>query len=394
VEGAAGRRGVVEGATRVSFAAVERAVEDAVRRGVFPGAVLLARQKESIYLRAFGNRSLEPEVRAMEEDTIFDLSSLTKPIATTTALMLLLRDGFLRLDDRVTRFFHNFGVYGKTHVTFRHLLSHCSGLAAWRPYYRLIQQIEKRGEKVNFVASDAAREFVYREICREKLEAPPGQRAVYSDIGFMLLGAVVEVVSGGTLDRFCREQIFRPLGLRSTSFIDLSMVRARRIEPVTDMIASTERCPWRKRVLCGAVHDDNAYAMGGVAGHAGLFGSARDIDTFLVRLRACHRGEDSFLPAAIVREFWRRDETVADSTWALGWDTPSPQGSSAGKRFSPQTVGHLGFTGTSMWMDLERDNHVVLLTNRVHPRRDNNAIKEFRPLIHDLVQQAWTEASS
>jgi len=376
----------------VSFEAVERAVEDAVRRGVFPGAVVLARAADSIfYLRAFGNRSLEPEVRPMVEDTIFDLSSLTKPIATTTAFMLLVRDGFLRLDDRVSRFFHNFGVFGKTHVTFRHLLSHSSGLAAWRPYYKEIEQIEKRGEKVNFIASDAAREFVYREICREKLEAPPGQRAVYSDIGFMLLGAVIETVSGGTLDRFCREQIFRPLGMRSTAFIDLSMVRARRIGPVTDMIAPTERCPWRKRVLCGAVHDDNAYAMGGVAGHAGLFGSARDIDTFLVRLRACHRGDDSFLPATLVQEFWCRDGAVADSTWALGWDTPSPQSSSAGTRFSARTVGHLGFTGTSMWMDLERDNHVVLLTNRVHPRRDNNAIKEFRPLIHDLIQDALAE---
>ncbi len=122
-----------------------------------------------------------------------------------------------------------------------------------------------------------------------------------------------------------------------------------------------------------------------------VIGSARDIDTFLVRLRACHRGDDSFLPAPIVEEFWRRDEAVAASTWALGWDTPSPQNSSSGTRFSPHTVGHLGFTGTSLWMDLERDNHVILLTNRVHPRRDNNAIKEFRPMIHDLIQDAIAE---
>jgi CubicO group peptidase (beta-lactamase class C family) len=128
--------------------------------------------------------------------------------------------------------------------------------------------------------------------------------------------------------------------------------------------------------------------MGGVAGHAGLFGSARDVDTLLCRLRACWSGEDDFIPAAVMRQFWTRDTTVPNSTWAMAWDTPSPANSAAGTLFSPTTIGHLGFTGTSMWLDLERDRHVILLTNRVHPSRDNNAIKDFRPLIHDLVNQA------
>jgi CubicO group peptidase (beta-lactamase class C family) len=176
--------------------------------------------------------------------------------------------------------------------------------------------------------------------------------------------------------------------MRATSFIDLSMVRTRRIQPITDMIAATERCPWRKRVLCGEVHDDNAYAMGGVAGHAGLFAAARDVDTLLCRLKACWAGSDDFLPPALVREFWTRDATIPSSTWALGWDTPAATGSAAGSQFSANTIGHLGFTGTSCWMDLDRDRHVILLSNRVHPSRDNNAIKEFRPMIHDLINQA------
>ena len=205
----------------------------------------------------------------------------------------------------------------------------------------------------------------------------------------MLLGALIEVVSGMTLDRFCQERIFRPLGMRATSFIDLSLVRTRRIQPITEMIAATERCPWRKRVLCGEVHDDNAYAMGGVAGHAGLFAAARDVDTLLCRLEGV-LGRDGRLRSggASCAQFWTRDATVPSSTWALGWDTPSPTASAAGTQFSPNTVGHLGFTGTSMWIDLERDRHVILLTNRVHPSRDNNAIKEFRPMIHDLINQA------
>ncbi|MGD9762579.1 MAG: serine hydrolase domain-containing protein [Candidatus Binatia bacterium] len=371
------------------FAHVEQEMTAAVQRGVFPGAVLLVRDaaRACFYLRAFGDRQTDPVRAPMEEGTIFDLSSLTKPLATTTAIMLLVRDGKVRLDDRVTRFLHNFGVHGKTHVTLRHLLSHSSGLAAWRPFFKEIQQIERRGEKVNFLGSDAAKEYVYQQISRERPEGPAGARAVYSDLGFMLLGALVELASATTLDRFCQARIFRPLGLRSTSFIDLGMVRSRRIVPMTEMIAATERCPWRQRVLCGEVHDENAYAMGGVAGHAGLFASAHDVDILLARLRACWAERDTFIPPAIAREFWTRDRTVG-STWALGWDTPSPNVSASGTRFSPNTVGHLGFTGTSIWMDLDRDRHVVLLSNRVHPSRDNNLIKDFRPFIHDLINEA------
>jgi len=373
----------------MSFERVDKEMQAAVDRGVFPGAVLLVREGERVfYLRAFGERQVEPQRAPMQEGTIFDLSSLTKPLATGVALMLLVRDGKVRPEDRVTRFFHNFGVFGKTHVTMRHLLCHSSGLPSWRPYFKAIQQIERKGEKVNFLGSDAAKEWVYQQICRERPDTAAGAKAVYSDLGFMLLGSLVEVVTGTALDRFCQERIFRPLGMRATSFIDLSMVRTRRIEPITDMIAATQRCPWRKRVLCGEVDDDNAYAMGGVAGHAGLFAAARDVDTLLCRLKACWAGTDDFLPAAVVREFWTRDATIPNSTWTLGWDTPSPTGSAAGTMFSPNTVGHLGFTGTSVWMDLERDVHVILLTNRVHPDRDNNAIKEFRPMIHDLINQA------
>ena len=204
----------------------------------------------------------------------------------------------------------------------------------------------------------------------------------------MLLGELIELVARMPLDRFCQQRIFRPLRLRSIAFVDLSALRTRRVAPITAVIAPTERCPWRKRVLCGEVHDDNAYAMGGVAGHAGLFGSAADVHGLVVRLRACWRGEDDFLPRELLRELWTRDPSVAGSTWALGWDTPSPEGSSAGRRVSANAVGHLGFTGTSLWVDLERDAHVILLTNRVHPRRDNERIREVRPRVHDAAWEA------
>jgi CubicO group peptidase (beta-lactamase class C family) len=369
----------------MSFENVEREMDAAVGRRVFPGAVLLVREGTRVfYHRAFGHRSLEPEVTRMAEDTIFDVSSLTKAFATSVAMMLMLKDGKVALDDRVTRFFHNFGVHGKTHITFRHLLTHSSGLPPWKPYFKGVLQIERAG-RINFLGSHGAKVHVYQEIQRERLEAPPGTKTLYSDLGFMLLGAVIEEVSGMTLDRFCHERIFRPLGLRTTGFVDLSLLRSRRVQPVTEMIAPTERCPWRQKVLCGEVHDDNAYAMGGVAGHAGLFASAKDLDVLLCRLKDCYGGGSQMIPQRIAQQFWTRDDTVPGSTWCLGWDTPAPVGSSAGTHFSPHSVGHLGFTGTSVWLDLEHDRHVILLSNRIHPSRDNELIKAFRPFIHDVI---------
>jgi CubicO group peptidase (beta-lactamase class C family) len=372
----------------MDFRAVAGTIEEAIAAGAFPGAVvLIARGGEIAYHAAFGARSLEPERTPMQVDTVFDLSSLTKPLATTTAIMLLVREHKVLLDDRVTRFFPNFGVHGKTHVTIRHLLAHCSGLPAWRAYYRDIVRIEREG-RPNFIGTRGAKEFVYEQIHRERTESEPGTRSVYSDLGFMLLGELIELATRMSLDRFCQERIFRPLGLRSMGFIDLAQVRLRRIVPVASAIAPTERCPWRKRLLCGEVHDDNAYAMGGVAGHAGLFAQARDVHGLVCELRACALGESKFVPGELVREFWRRDGSVPESTRALGWDMPSPTQSSAGSHFGPAAVGHLGFTGTSIWIDRERDVHVILLTNRVHPHRDNERIREVRPRVHDAALEA------
>ncbi len=372
----------------MGWSEVEKAFGDAVERGAIPGATVVVRVGNDLAFEgAFGFRSIVPERTPMKIDTVFDLSSLTKALATTVAVMLLTRDGKLRLDDRVTRFFHNFGVHGKTGVTFRHLLAHCSGLAPWRPFYERVAEVERSG-KVNFMASYGAKEFVYEEIHREKPEATPATRAIYSDLNFIALGETVEKVSGGALNRFSRDKIFRPLGLRATDFIDIALVRSRRLEPVADMFAPTEVCPSRKRLLVGEVDDENAYAMGGVSGHAGLFAPVREVDQIARELIACWAGRSDFIPKKIVREFWSRDKTVPGSTWALGWDMPSAQGSSSGRHFSPDAIGHLGFTGTSIWIEPAREIAISIMTNRVHPRRDNQAIREFRPRIHDLIMEA------
>ena len=377
----------------MDFSAVDAVLEEAVQDGVFPGAVVLVKRAgEVVYRKAHGYRSLEPEHTPLHEDIVFDLASLTKPLATTVALMRLVAEKKVRLDDRFSRFFPNFGTYGKTPITVRQLLSHASGLPAWRPYY---QELRKRKRKVGQLAtlgSRSARDFIYAQIQREKIENEPGSCAVYSDLGFMLLGALVEDMSGMGFDQYCWEKIYRPLGMQATGFINLEVMRQKKFEAATEMIAPTERCPWRKRVLCGEVHDDNAYAMGGVAGHAGLFAPIDDVDRLVTCLVECHAGAHTFLPTHILREFWTVDETVPDSTWACGWDTPSPHGSSAGELFPPDSVGHLGFTGTSIWIDLEHKIHVIMLSNRVHPRRKNDKIQAFRPVLHNAIMQTLLEA--
>jgi CubicO group peptidase (beta-lactamase class C family) len=300
--------------------------------------------------------------------------------------MLLVREKKLRLDDQITRVTPTYGVFGKSLTTFRHLLNHASGLPAWKPFFEEIIKSEKSG-RINFIASRAAKNYVYEQIHREKPVTPPGAQSVYSDLGFILLGEAIEILTGNTLDRFCQERIFKPLGLRATGFVDLTQLRTRRLQPVEDMIAPTENCPWRKRILCGEVHDDNAYAMGGVAGHAGLFSSARDVHTFLVKMNQCLRGQDGFVPQPVLHEFLTRDR-ASQASFALGWDTPSADKSASGNLFSARSVGHLGFTGCSIWWDLEKNCHIVLLTNRVHPSRKNEKIKDFRPQIHDQIMRA------
>lgn len=370
----------------MDFHSIENAFQRAVAEGVFPGAVVLVSKEGTVvYERAFGCRSLVPNTSTMDLGTIFDLASLTKPMATTVALMILIKQKKLRLDDLVTRVIPMYGVFGKNLTTFRHLLNHTAGLPAWRAFFEEIIK-HQRGGRVNFIASRSAKNYVYEEIHREKPLSAPGSQCLYSDLGFIVLGEAVEILSGNMLDRFCQEKIFKPLNLRATGFVDLTQLRTHRLQPVQEMIAPTENCPWREKILCGEVHDDNAYAMGGVAGHAGLFSSARDVHAFLLRMNRCFYGNDEFLPRELVQEFFRKNDS-SSAKFALGWDTPSPKDSSSGHLFSSHSIGHLGYTGCSIWWDLEKNCHIILLSNRVHPSRQNDKIKDFRPVIHDEIMK-------
>ena len=299
--------------------------------------------------------------------------------------MLLVREGKVRLDDRVTRFFHNFGVHGKTYITFRHLLGHYSGLAAWRPFFEQSPTSGAKGELISWPAAEPRNTFTSRSIARSSKLRQDRNDLFRSQ--FHAAGRDSRADYGLGLHRFCRERIFRPLGLRATDFVDFSLVRTRRLEPVPEMFAATEICPTRKRLLVGEVHDDNAYAMGGASGHAGLFGPVKEVDRVAAELIACYHGRSDLVPRNLITEFWKRNDVVKGSTWALGWDTPTAGHSSAGTHFSPAARGPSGLyrnlnldrTGTR---DRGYDSHQSCPSA---PRQRGDL--DFRPLIHDRIME-------
>lgn len=369
---------------------VKETMESAVAEGVFPGAVLLIGFKgEIIFLEAYGCRRIHPQEESMYSDTLFDLASLTKALATTPAIMILIQEGKLSQEARAAEYLPLLMGSEAEELTLRHLLSHCAGLPPWQPYYLEMEASGLLGNRERRLAQ----EWIVRRIAQEKLLFQPGARSQYSDLGFLLLGAVVERVDGRSLDVFCQEEVFRPLGLKAMGFFPIgARAQGPTITPgcwntlLPLNVAATENCPWRKKVLCGEVHDENAYALGGVAGHAGLFSTAEDVYSLAsVLLSAYNRGKGDLFRPAVIRSFFTRQLDIPGSTWALGWDTPSPENSSAGRYFSANSVGHLGYTGTSLWMDLERSLIVILLTNRIHSSRDNDRLKVFRPRIHDRI---------
>jgi CubicO group peptidase (beta-lactamase class C family) len=359
---------------------LRRALEQAVAEQAFPGAVVaVGRHDTVLYLHAFGHLDYEHD-RPVTTRTVYDLASLTKVVGLTTALMQLVEEGKVGLDSPAVRYvpaFHD------STVTVRQLLTHSAGLPAWRPFWRQVH----------------SREQMFALVDAEPLEQPPGTKMVYSDIGAMILTQIVENVMGERLDRYLQIHLFRPLRMRDTRYLPPASWRSR--------IAPTEMdSAYRHRLIRGEVHDENAAAMGGISGHAGMFSTAPDLARFAQLMLRTLRGESSsrrvshrtsrgttevhmpggYLDSATVAMF-TAVQNPALSSRALGWDTPS-QGSSAGDELSPHAFGHTGFTGTSMWIDPAKDLFVILLTNRVHPTRENDRILRVRPRVANLAAQA------
>jgi CubicO group peptidase (beta-lactamase class C family) len=360
-------------------------IERAIASRAFPAATIEAGRRDGVLWRAaYGRLTYAPEAPATTAETMFDLASLTKVIATTTLVMRAIDAGTLALDERVADRLPGWRGGDREGVTIADLLEHASGLTAYLPFFR----------------DHYGRAEFERAICTLPLEYAPRTQSIYSDLGFLLLGFILEDVGGAplaaqfrTLRTLWKEDApdFRLKAETTGSSLGLSGESRRRGESCSvrlqpedpALIAPTELDLWRGRLLQGEVHDENTWALGGAAGHAGLFGTAASVGRFArLVLDGFSGGQTLANPATLLRFAVR--SSVPGSSRALGWDTMLPT-SSCGSRLSPRAIGHTGFTGTSLWIDPERDLYVVFLTNRVHPSRDNNRIQPVRRAVHDAI---------
>jgi beta-glucosidase-like glycosyl hydrolase/CubicO group peptidase (beta-lactamase class C family) len=344
-------------------------LDRAVKDQAFPGGILAVGWNDQLVVHPFGKVSVDAKAAAVTEKTIYDLASLTKPIATTTAVMILVQQKRLDLDAPVTHYIPEFAAAAKTdpdpswraRITVRMLLLHDSGLPAHREFYK-----DAKG-----------REAVLARVAAEPLVHEPGKQVEYSDLGFMLLGEIIERISGETLDHYVNRTVIAPLGMSHSQFNPPKSLRSE-IAPTEDDKT------YRKRLLQGEVHDQNAWAMGGVAGQAGLFSTANDVAVFAQMILnggiyAHHR----LVTRATIEQFTSR-QTIANSARTLGWDVPTDP-AATGHFFSPHSFGHWGYTGTSLWIDADRGLFIILLTNRVNPTVENIKIRQVRPMLHDTV---------
>ncbi len=342
-------------------AVLQRAVDD----GAFPGAYAAVGTANGVIADVGVGRLDAADRHRPNASTVWDLASLTKVIGTTTAVMQLVQSGRVALDTPVVRYVPEWTAAGAERVTVRHLLTHSAGLPAWRPLYK---EATTAGEALQQVFATSP-------------DTLPGVRFVYSDLGFILLGQMVEHVSGTRLAEYDSANIFTPLGMSATRYLPPAEWRKR--------IAPTEDDPWRQRHLRGEVHDENAARLDGVAGHAGLFSNGLDLVLF-ARMYLNHGaiGPRRILDSATVSSIATLQDTVV-SRRAIGWETPTGT-NSAGTRLSAAAFGHTGFTGTSLWMDPGEGIFVLLLTNRVNPTRENRKIGAVRSALADVVVDTWS----
>ena len=348
-----------------TFSKIDSMIYSAIADTAFPGAVLLVNQNGNIiFHKEYGKLTYTDTSAAVTIESIFDIASLTKVVATTTAAMICYERNLISLDDPVAKYLPAFSQNGKENITIKNLLLHNSGLPAFKRFYK---NYSTAGEVID-------------DIYSTKLDYETGSRTVYSDLGMIVLAKVIESVSGKKFDEFCTEKIFNPLKMKSTFFNPPDSIKYK--------IAPTEYDDyWRKRLIWGEVHDETASLLNGISGNAGLFSTAEDINKLVTNLIfADSINQNKLIKQETVELFTKRFS--ANSTRALGWDLKSEQNSSAGNLFDISSFGYTGFTGTSLWIDPTRNLIVVFLTNRVYPSRENKKLYKLRPLLHDEIIRA------
>lgn len=354
-----------EADTLYDFTKVDAIMNNAVRDSAFPGGVLLVGYRgKVVYNKAFGKYTYDTKAKTVTTNSIFDLASLTKVTATTPAAMLLCDEGKLNLDDKVIKYLPLFGNNGKENITIRNLLLHNSGLPSFKPFYKTC-----RNAKEEIAA-----------IMNSELEFEPGTKYLYSDLGMIVLQKVIEKITRLPLDQFIKTRLFDKLGMNNTFY---NPSKYRRNECLPTEIDNY----WRNRLLQGEVHDETAFMLKGIAGNAGLFSTAADLAVYVnILLNDGVYGNKVIFKSETVKAWTARQSGL--SSRGLGWDTKTDEKSSSGSKFSKNSFGHTGFTGTSIWVDKDKKLFVILLTNRVYPTRNNSSLSTIRPKIHDAVVKA------
>jgi len=347
------------------FEKIDSVIMHAIEDSSFPGAVVLvSKYGNIIYEKGFGHFTYDESSTEVNTNTIYDLASLTKVIATTTAAMLCIDRSLFKLDDPVYKHIPEFSKNSKEAITIKNLLLHNSGLPAWKKFYN-----------INLDADS-----IIKNIYSAKPEYPTGTKTVYSDLGMIVLGKLIETVTHKKLDQFCNDEIFIPLKMNNTYFNPPDSLKYK--IPPTEFDNY-----WRNKLVQGEVHDETSSLLGGVAGHAGLFSTAEDLSKlFQMILDGGSYNGKQFIKLETINLFTKRYSS--QSTRAIGWDTKSVTKSSAGNKFSKTSYGHTGFTGTSVWIDPIRKLFVVFLTNRVYPSIENKKIINVRPKLHNAVIDA------
>ncbi len=343
-------------------------IENGSQQNAYAGAVACVGLNGSMVMnKAVGYSSILPEREEIKLDTLFDLASVTKVVATATSIMILVEQNRLELETRVVDLFPSFSKGSKKRVRVRHLLCHTSGLPAWAPLYENPR---------------ASRTSILRSICNGiPLQSAPGTRATYSDLGYIILGEIVQKASNRSLDQFALDEIYIPLGMKHTSFLP---------KPAENM-AATEFSNWRFRMIRGEVHDENAAAMGGVSGHAGLFSTASDLAIFcMMMLNGGTYAGKRILDKGTIRLMVKNHTSDMGSNYGLGWRVKTRLTPAVGSRLSPRSYGHNGYTGTSIWLDKVRNAFIILLTNRIHPVREGIPGSDASVGIMMRRRTSWT----
>lgn len=359
----------------MKFEKTEQLLSQAVQEKITPGAVVgvwTGKEDDRTFFLSMGNRRWIPSPQPVELETVYDLASVSKIVMTSTIVAHLVDRGWIRFSTRVKSILPGFP-YPEVQIS--HLLSHTAGCVWWKPYYESIRAAFP-GTPLENVSINERQMLMKKFVLSTPMEARPLERVVYSDVSFLILGFLIEEVLQSSLKKSAESLVFRPMNLNQTLIIETNK------SPATgciENVAATEECPWRGGVIQGQVHDDNAWSMGGYGGHAGVFSTASDVLKWFKQIQSGFLNRDTL--NAIMTEV----PYPQGAKRTLGWDMPSGDLPGAGQLFSKNSIGHNGFTGTSFWFDPNRDLAVVLLSNRVHPTRDQALFRKLRSQIHDAI---------